>query len=575
MPTDGSRSRDGVSRRQYLTLAGLFGTTGALGGRAGQQSPTGDDGTVADYVVTTTDELVAAFESLSDGDTVYVATGVYRPSQWLTVDASDVTIVGESRRGTLIKPEDGANVGGIYVGPDGRVENVRIAGVGFHGNADAMDQSIKRLHGFVVEAATAVTIQRCFATRTSPYHEHDDGGSGFTVRRQARDVALVDNHAVDVGDRSIQVAGRDLLVAGNRLYDGWDRGVNLEVRHPDGRKYFSRHVSVVGNVGRDFSDGDFVGASQVGDYASEAGNYAIVGNVAAGSHRHLVNVTVRDDTRNVVVAGNDGVQGDTAGEWSGIRVGGAVSNVTVAGNAVADYSTHGVDVEGGVSDVTCANNAVSDPARDGVHVEGSDAVVDGNLVRSAGETGIRVIGEGAVVSNNFVTGAGGAGVRLGPSAAPAVVTGNLVRDPGTRAANAAGIRVGATGALVATNRVAAADPVTGLAESESADRNLYVGNLFPDGDAWRITGPESRLFGNVPSPDRRRELGSDDGRAHVEFSRQYGRKPVLEVQTEAPALWGVEWHRDDAGRYVGATVSFEDADGNPVDPVAYASVRAR
>ncbi|MFB6219574.1 MAG: hypothetical protein ABEH77_10465 [Halobacteriaceae archaeon] len=381
-----------LSRREYLRLAGLAGTAGAAGCnalypgrreglRAAEESesywsgpeddrpgdaapgtryfatdtgrqfvatrsgwrPQGFSGPfvdaaeirgVADYVVTTTPELEAAMASLSGGETVFVAAGTYRPREWLVVDESDVTVVGQSRRGTLVKPADGANVGGFHVGRDRHVENVLIRGIGVDGNAARMDQSEKRLHAFLVENARNVTVRDCFATHTSPYHEHDAGGSGFTVHRNAEDVAIVGNYTDDIGDRAIQVAGSYILVRGNRLTNGFDRSISLEVRHPDGHKYYSRNVSVLGNLGRDNSDGSVVGASQGDPPRTGAGNYAIVGNVAFGRHRRTVYMGITEGARNISIVGNVGRQPSFREERSGIYVSGNLSNVAVVGNSL-------------------------------------------------------------------------------------------------------------------------------------------------------------------------------------------------------------------------------------------------
>jgi hypothetical protein len=116
---------------------------------------------IADRVVRTTAKLERAFRNIERGDTVRLAAGVYRPSRWLTVDASDVTVVGESPQDTLVRPADGANVGGFHVGPDPnrRVENVRIEAVGVDGNQSQMDDSVKRCHAFLVDNASRVTIR--------------------------------------------------------------------------------------------------------------------------------------------------------------------------------------------------------------------------------------------------------------------------------------------------------------------------------------------------------------------------------------------------------------------------------
>ena len=558
---------------------------------------------VADRVVRTTAELERAFRNLERGDTVLIAAGVYRPSRWLTVDASDVSVVGESRRNTLVRPADGANVGGFHVGPDpnARVENVLIEGVGVDGNEAAMDDAVKRCHGFLVEHASRVTIRDCFATRTHPYHQHDAGGSGFTVRRQATDVSVVDNETDDIGDRAIQVAGSGIRVAGNRLTNGFDRAVSLDVRHPDGRKYYARDVAVVNNLGRDNSDGSIVGASQGAPQRPGAGNYAIVGNVAAGTHRRAVFLGIEEAVRNVAVVGNTGRQGNVGERRSGVHVAGNVSAVTVTGNTLADYSLHGIQVEGTGADVTVTGNTVLSPRRHGVRAATEWGTITGNVVASPGGAGIEAAVGDAVVGSNVVRNAGGDGIRLG-AAGDAVVAANLVTGSGRTSLGTAEIRIDGSDSVVAGN-VVAQTAAFGIREASGADGNVFLGNRVrragsrrasdtdgfervedrrdadspstDDRQAWDLRGPRSRLVGNSPEPDRLRAVTvhESDGTATVRFDRPYARKPILDVQTERPADWRIDWRRDDAGNVVGADLAFTDRAGDPTSPTVQVGVR--
>lgn len=557
---------------------------------------------IADRVVRTTAELERAFRNIERGDTVRLAAGVYRPSRWLTVDASDVTVVGESPQDTLVRPADGANVGGFHVGPDPnrRVENVRIEAVGVDGNQSQMDDSVKRCHAFLVDNASRVTIRDCFATRTHPYHEHDSGGSGFTVRRQATDVSLVGNETDDIGDRAIQVAGSGVRVAGNRLTNGFDRAVSLDVRHPDGRKYYARNVAVVNNLGRDNSNGSVVGASQGAPQRPGAGNYAIVGNVAAGTHRRAVFLGIEEAVRNVAIVGNTGRQASVRERRSGIHVAGNVSAVTVAGNTLADYSLDGVQVEGTGSDFTVTGNTVLSPRRDGIRAAAGWATVTGNVVESPGSTGVAAAVGDAVVGTNVVRNAGRDGIHLG-AAGDTVVAANLVAGSGRTSPGAAELRIDGSDSVVAGNVVEQTAAV-GIGESPGADRNVFVGNRVRrrageagsvDGAAaaddadesagapvrdrrlWAVEGPRSRLVGNSPDPDPVRpvEVHEADGTASVRFDRPYARKPILDVQTETPADWRLDWRRDDAGNLVGADLTFTDRAGDPTSPTVQVGVR--
>jgi hypothetical protein len=552
--------------RQFAATSGGWRKQGFAGPFVAAEEIRG----VADYVVTTAAELEAAMDSLADGETVFLANGTYRTTRWLSIDRSDVTVVGQSGRGTIVSPADGANVGGFHVGRDRHVENVLIRGVGFHGNADNMDQSVRRLHAFLVDDARHVTIRDCFATRTSPYHVHDAGGSGFTVRRDAQAVSLVGNETTDVGDRGVQVAGSDVLVRGNRLTDGFDRAVSLEVRHPDGRKYLSRNVSVVNNLGRDNARGSVVGASQGSPARSGAGNYTIVGNVAAGAHRRAVFFGVTEDVGNVAIVGNVGRQAAFDERRSGIHVKGTLSDVSVVGNSLSGYTLDGVQVDGDNSTVTVAGNSVRATGRDGIRIDAVGAAVAGNTVHDAGAVGVRIRGGEASVTNNAVRGTGAHGVVVRGDA-PSLLSANAVREVGTDE-DASAIRVDGSGWLVATNLVAA-DRSVGVADTDAASDNVYVGNRVHSEDAaWAVTGAGSRFAGNVPErPEVRLSYRVVAEETFVTFDRAYPEMPDLDVVPETPAFWGVEWERDEDGSYVGAHLRLESPGDDT--PAAHVTVR--
>jgi hypothetical protein len=524
-------------------------------------------GGVADRVVTTTRGLERAFRDLSTGDTVVVGPGTYRPADWLAIDEDGVRVAGAGPGRTLVKPADGANVGGLHVGRDRRVSDVVVSGVGFDGNEAAMDDEATRCHAFVVDDAERVEIRDCFATRTHPYHRHDAGGSGFTVRRAARDVAVVGNRTDDVGDRGIQVAGRDVLVAGNRLTNGYDRAVSLDVRHPDGRKYYARDVAVVGNLGRDNSDGSVIGASQGTPRRPGAGNYAIVGNVAAGVHRRAVFVGIAEDVRNVAIVGNVGRQAQFREERSGIYVKNGPSNVVIAGNALRDYSLHGIEVESGGANYAVTGNVVRAPRRSGIHLATPGGVVSCNVVDSPGGDGVVVAADDALLSGNAVVDAGGHGVRL-DGVANCLLDGTRVSGCGRSAGGADGVHVEASDSVVSSTLVADHRGRFGLAEAPTADGNCYVGARVDAGRAGaiRIEGASSRLVGTAPSVDAH-VVRAVEGTATVTFDRPYDRKPRLDVQTDAPVLWEASWRRD-GGDFVGVDLSFVGPDGTARRPEA-------
>ncbi|ELZ82205.1 hypothetical protein C455_03309 [Haloferax larsenii JCM 13917] len=505
---------------------------------------------VADRIVSTTDGLEAAIEELSRGDTVVLAPGTYRTSTWLRIDRDDVTIRGAGPRATLVKPADGANVGGFHVGSRRRVNNVRIRGIGFHGNHSTMDDEVRRCHAFLVDDAESVAIEDCYATKTHPYHEHDAGGSGFCVRESASNVSLVGNRTHDIGDRGIQVAGRDIVVARNQFTDGFDRCISLEVRHPDGRKRFAESVSVVNNVGRNNSDGSFVGASQGPTDEPGPGNVAIVGNVAAGTHRRTVYLGVEARMENVAIVGNVGRQAAFDERRSGIYVAGHVSNLTVTGNTLSDYSLHGIELVGNGSGVVCANNTVARPRRAGIVVDVEDAVVTGNRVSRPRRDGIVVESTDVSLLGNAVSNPRDAGIHVSEAAKRVSAIGNRIRNASQA------VSVDGTECVVA-GTVA---PDGALSEGPDADQNILFGNLIR---SRAVRGQETTVVGG----GERHTVTVDDGEAVVAFEHRYHRKPTLSVHSDDPVLWSADWVRDD-GDYVGVGLSVVDSNQIPVSTAA-------
>jgi hypothetical protein len=76
------------------------------------------------------------------------------------------------------------------------------------------------------------------------------------------------------------------------------------------------------------------------------------------------------------------------------------------------------------------------------------------------------------------------------------------------------------------------------------------------------------------APSRRAYLTlAGTSAATVGFDRPCARKPTLDVQTETPADWAIDWRRDDAGNLVGADLTFTDRAGDPASPTVQVGVR--
>ena len=362
-----------------------------------------------DTLVTSTPELESAFNNLSAGETVQIAQPPtpYRPTQWLDIDVDGVTVVAQSRYAEdgqpIVKPADGADVGGIRVGVNSPVEHVRIARVGYHGNESTMTDTVKRLHAFIVDDATDVTIENCFATRTHPYREHGTGGSGYSVRHLTTDVTIRGCGSDDIGDRAIQLGGKDITVTGCYLRNGFDRSVSFNLEEPDGNYYLPKRVAVTGNVCRDNSDGSCIGTNQVDPRAGyQAGDYVVEGNVLYGEMRRAVHISaaVSDVTITNNVCHLTTVATDPVGSGIMVNGGSGVANVTVGENVIRGYEREGILVNNGAIDVSVTGNVIRD-VDVGIVVESSSNVsVTGNEIRTVEFPGINIIADdGATYTN--------------------------------------------------------------------------------------------------------------------------------------------------------------------------------
>lgn len=350
---------------------------------------------VADHVVGTTSDLEAAFNNLSAGEHIHIGPeeAPYRTTQWLDIDVNGVTVTGylaggsgsEAAVGELIKPADGADVGGIRIGTNSAAKNVTVQGIAYHGNESAMDDTVKRLHGIIVGVdAENVLLRDNHITKTHPYHEHGSGGSGISVRSGALGVQIRGNYCYDIGDRGIQCAGKDCVIDGNVLEAGFDRPVSLDVTQPNGNRYGAITATVSNNVA--YQAGSVVGCGIVAVTFQNApvGNYAIHGNVGRGAHGRLVKISNKD-IHNVAITGNVG-QSTGSNQVALIE---EASRVSVVGNVGEDY-TEGVKVRN-TSEVIVANNYLKTFSGSGILLEDADdTIVMGNTVDDASAEGIFV-----------------------------------------------------------------------------------------------------------------------------------------------------------------------------------------
>ncbi|WP_327052662.1 right-handed parallel beta-helix repeat-containing protein [Halomicrococcus gelatinilyticus] len=517
-----------LSRRRIL--AGALGLALGVARRPGGGNDPGARGAVADRVVSSTAELEAAFDALSPGETVAIsaANAPYRTTRWLDVDADGVTVVGPGVA-SLVKPADGANVGGIRIGHHDHCENVAIRGVGFHGNPEGQRRSAKRCHGILVRDAADVSLSGNLVTRTHPYHEHGSGGSGVSADRESRDVRVVGNRVWDAGDRGIQVASERALVAGNVVTDGFDRSISCDVWR-DGSHQQARNVAVVGNVLGDNVEGSLTG---VGGTAVQAdrGYVLVANNVGFGRHKSFFHVGFDGSVRNVRVEGNVSVQ-DGVLDNAGVSVNAdRVTNVSVVDNDLSGYGGRGVNVERGVSGFTVAGNRIDRPDSVGVRVAGAtDGTVENNVVERAGRAGIELDdARFVVVRGNRVRDVARAGVvatASGRTPSNHEISDNEIRGYGT-ANGAPGVLVRTAGNVVRGNRIFQRGGPA-ILEGPGGERNRYGSNWARGRSPWRIDHPGSVVTDHVPPFDVHRGLVADaSGTAAVRFDKPYARPPRL------------------------------------------------
>jgi len=459
------------------------------------------------------DGISWSIQQVNPGGTVYVPAegpdegNVWLLDDWIDVERDNVTLEGDGPNRTLLVVESGANVGGIRIGAgDGETRSdVTVRGVGYDGNALEQDQQVKRLHGVIVEDAERVLVENCFFTRTSPYREHDSGGSGITVRHAASEVRIEGNWIDDIGDRGIQVAGEQMLIQGNTATNGYDRNISLDVTEPDGYRYHARGATVVNNVGRNNADGSMIGASTVGQVPQppDRGHVAVVGNVATGSFRRLVSLN-NGINQGAAVVGNVGIQTDQEEVRSGIKLevgdeygDDPFKNVAVMGNVLDGFTREGIRLDN-THGFSVVGNVVRDVDSDGVQVFGGSGTVALNYVRGAGENGLNVAAGAVSLTGNVVESSGDHGVFLQPLSTP-----NSIVDRAVNADEGEG--------TVGDGPVAEQAPED-APHAGAADAATTAGpdNAVTERTTGRADNATNTLLGNLTRNSNQNDSGSDE-----------------------------------------------------------------
>ncbi|KTG09465.1 hypothetical protein AUR64_16960 [Haloprofundus marisrubri] len=529
---------------------------------------------VADYVVRSEGELERAFENLSAGETIRIdpTNAPYRTTDWLDIDVDGVTVVGPGVP-RLLKPADGANVGGIRIGHNAPCQDVTIRDVGYHGNAKNQDDTAKKLHGIIVRDASNVVLAGNSVTRTHPFREHGDGGSAISVERGSANVRIVDNRIREYGDRGIQLGGENIFVSGNIVTEGTDRPIACDLWSPEGKNEVANTVIITGNIVGNSHQGSLTGiASGPPGATADGAHVTVSNNIGFGYHKSFCHVRGPGTVHNVTIRGNvsvqstEGLRTKNTTKFAGVAIdpeqGGR--NITVAGNKLVGYSRHGVNVQSPATDFEVVNNILTEAAETGVRIKDArNGRVDGNTVTNPGADGILLDDAEAVsVRNNRIRGATLPGITAEGGAGGHELAGNHIHQRDDAEPGLPGVLVGSSETVVAGNTIRQTGDVA-LLELEAASANLYANNrsiggeadVDPVGNPWRIRSSDARVRDHTPAFDAHYGVTPTDGEVRVQFQKPYVRHPKLSFGRRGGGIESIRYRTNDDGAFVGATLT--------------------
>jgi hypothetical protein len=182
---------------------------------------------IADHIVTNATELVDAFQNLSQGDTVVIASGTFTYSTGLEINVSDVTVKGAGKGATTLRVDGGANIHPLRIGNNAAVEDIHLEGFTIDGNeANHSGPYSDFYHGIMGDDVTRCTVERVEVKETYPYSGNDPssstdgddtsgvpdstqigGGDGILFRGNASNIRIRDCYVHDCGWRGIDFWG--------------------------------------------------------------------------------------------------------------------------------------------------------------------------------------------------------------------------------------------------------------------------------------------------------------------------------------------------------------------------------
>lgn len=452
---------------------------------------------IADHICLTADEVETAFNNLSSGESIYIGddNAPLNITQWLDIDVDGVQVIGPGTK-TLLRTADGANVGGIRVGFNAHCEDITIRGVAHDGNYPNQTSG-DSLSSIYAGDAKNVRIISNYVERQYPRHVHGTGGSGITVNQEAENVTVAYNRTDEVGDRGIEIAAQNCYIVGNRMTNGFDRGISLNLTDDLKGVGMGRANNAVvhGNVISDSIEGSAIGIHGV-DGAHD--RYVITNNVAFGAHRNLVRVYPH--ASGVTISNNIGWGYDSTQVDHGIDLksdssnGGKITDVTITGNQVYGYQARGIRTkDSATTNVTVTNNHVEEctqnDAEASITLNHVGGVCGFNQVLNSRNKGIDGTGTELLVIGNRIKGSYAHAMRMEGTNTNNLIAFNWAadnhNDPNN---NAASFDNKDSGSMYLGN-IISTDTET-AAIFDSGNGNSYVNNWSPDSSAFNVSAPE-------------------------------------------------------------------------------------
>ena len=386
------------------------------------------DRTKADYIcdgVSDQTEINSAIAALSaSGGVVYLLDGTFIIDGQITIDKSNVTLVGAGA-GTVIKIKDSHNADINVISVDTK-NNVLIKDLRIDGNK--ANQSSGTMHGIYFDTVTYSKVEGCWVKDLRTYGIslytssnnntisgnicQGNGSSGIILVTSINNTVNGNTCNGNTLDGIVLVtASNHNTVSGNTCQGNGLRGIDLQPS--------SDYNTVTGNTCQ--------GNTQHGIYVDTSSHNTITGNTVQGNGQRGIYVDVSSGYNTVsgntcqgnglygiqVQWSNNTVTGNTCqgNGVDGIRLASAGNN-TVAGNTCQGNGQHGIDLSTSSNNTIVGNTVVgnsqdTDDTYDGIFVDADSNYnnIQGNTVRHAGGAkqhryGIRI--NNANCDGNFI-----------------------------------------------------------------------------------------------------------------------------------------------------------------------------